>query len=230
MKSTAAGLSRRTVHALLWGPIVVLMVLGILRYVYLGADFPVPVRWIDFGAEGSGVMWWSSLMWGGAAVLCLLEFDRHATWLRYYWLAVAIGSLLLSLDESVQIHEHFAPTLLHGVPAFAAPWVVVAIPVVAVCFLLLIPFLMSLPRRTAGGLILSGAVFVLGAVGMEMIFAYVRTTAPSEVLLVRILITLEESLEMIGIAMFCMTVHGHLNRQERYSPRTRFLPLVGPAS
>jgi len=202
------------------------MALGILRFVYDGTQFPVPIEWIDFGAEGSGVMWWSSLMWGLAALFCFIEFERNITRQRYYWLAIAVGSLLLSLDESVQIHEHFGHLRIFSgfTGFFAARWVLAAIPIVVVCFLLLIPFFLYLPRRTSVGLILSGAVFVLGAVGMEMIFAYVRTTDPSEVVLVWILISIEESLEMIGVALFCTTVHGHLHREERHSPLAK-LPL-----
>lgn len=214
MDGVVTGLRWRTLYALLFVPIICLTILGILLYVYLytsGVEYSRALQWIDIAAEGSGVMWWSSLMWAFAALLCLLEFDRNQTWLRYYWLAIAVGSLLLSLDEAVQIHEHFG--LLAGKLFGVDPWwFLAAIPIVGLCFLALIPFLMALPRKTAKFLFLSGAIFISGSVGLEMVFAYFVTTSPGSTRLLWILMTIEECLEMIGVALFCITVHDHLNR------------------
>lgn len=222
MDGTVAGLRTGKLYGFLVIPIVCLVLLGILRYIYIynfGPRGMGPLNWADVAGEATGVMWWSSLMWGFAALLCLLEFDRNTTRLRYYWLAISIGSLLLSLDESVQIHERFSAPAgwIFNNPGgfFAASWVLAAIPIIAICFILLIPFFLALPRKTASGLIMAGAIFVLGAVGLEMVFARVITSDPEATRLLWTLMTIEETLEMIGIALFCITVHGHINRQRQ---------------
>lgn len=214
-----ASLERKFLYFLLFVPIALLSVLGAVRYVYIHNFQTEPIgltAWADIGKEASAVTWWTSIMWSFAALLCLLEFGRKATKLRYYWLAIAVGSLLLSLDESVQIHERFSAPAgnFFGNPGgiFAASWVLAAIPIVIVCFAGLMPFLRALPRRTAAGLFLSGAVFVTGSVGMEMVFAYVSVYSPASTWLILTLTWIEESLEMIGVAMFCTTVYGHLGR------------------
>lgn len=213
MDGLANRLQRRTLYAFVFVPIICLTVLGILLYVYLattGAKYQGAMKWINIAAEASGVMWWSSLLWGFAALLCLLEFDRKRTRLRYYWLALAIGSLLLSLDESVQIHEQFGwvAKRVFG----KGYWHLAAIPIATLCFLALIPFLKALPRKTAKAMIRSGAIYVLAAVGLEMVFDYFRVTRPGSTKLFWTLMTLEECLEMVGIGLFCVTVHEHLNR------------------
>ncbi|MBX3580727.1 MAG: hypothetical protein KF810_02370 [Rhizobiaceae bacterium] len=222
MDGTVAGLRTGRLYGFLFIPIFFLVLLGILRNIYIynfGTRGIGPLNWADVAGEATGVMWWSSLMWGLAALLCLLEFDRNTTRLRSYWLAISIGSLLLSLDESVQIHERFSAPAgwLFNNPGgfFAAWWVLAAIPIVAICFILLIPFLLALPRKTATGLIMAGAIFLLGAVGFEMVFARVITSDPDATTMLWTLMTIEETLEMIGIALFCITVHGHINRQQQ---------------
>ena len=217
LATAVVSLERKPLYFLLFVPIVVLIAIGAARFAYIYNLGTVPLAltaWADIGGEGSVVMWWTSLLWSFAALLCLLEFDRNATKLRYYWLALAVGSLLLSLDESVQIHESFSTPAgnFFGNPggAFAASWVLAAIPIVVVCLVILTPFLGALPRRTAACLFLSGTIFVGGAVGMEMVFAYVSVNSPESWWLILTLVCIEESLEMIGAALFCTTVYAHL--------------------
>ena len=85
------------------------------------------------------------------------------------------------------------------------------------------PFLLRLPKRTAIGLVVSGAIFVGGAIGIEAISAAVYEAAaqlerrPLEYYL---LYSLEEFMEMFGIALFIFYALDYLStRSEQVSIR-----------
>lgn len=217
LATEVVSIRRKNLFLFLFSPIVILSALGIFRFFYIHHFDAEPfgeVKWADIGAEGSLVMWWTSAMWNFAALLCLLESARNVTRMRYYWLAIGIGSMLLSVDESVKIHEHFSAPAgnFFGNPGgvFAASWVLAAIPIVFICLLILLPFLAALPRKTAVRLFIAGAVFVSGAVGTEMAFAYVATSTPDALPLIWTLVCIEETLEMIGVALFCLALYDHM--------------------
>jgi hypothetical protein len=169
-----------------------------------------PLIWLHIGSEGSLSAWWTSLLWSYAALGCLLIFVFDLSRWRTYWAALSLGSLLLSADETVQLHEQFA--LLAGrvvgsaSGAWATGWVIAAVPIVAVCIVLLTPFLLHLQRRTAGRLALSGAVFLVGAVGMEMLFGAAVTEWGASTATIFAMIYIEECLEMAGVTLFLLTL------------------------
>ena len=113
--------------------------------------------------------------------------------------------IFLALDEALQIHEILIiPGLRHQVhPALASTWVV---PYAVLALILLWRFrrfLGSISRATASRLLRSGAVYIGGAIGMEMIGSFaVRSN------LIRLhspwygaITGLEEALELLGIVL-----------------------------
>ena len=121
------------------------------------------------------------------------------------WRLLSKIFIFLALDEALQIHEILIiPGLRHQVhPALASTWVV---PYAALAVILLWrfrSFLGSIPRATATGLLRSGAVYVGGAIGMEMIGSFAVRSS-----LIRLhspwyggITGLEEALELIGIIL-----------------------------
>jgi hypothetical protein len=99
---------------------------------------------------------------------------RHALirspW-RWHFLVLAVGFVLLSIDEMASIHE----TLLGRLGEFLAgdvfyfTWLGTALVVVALAGLAYLRFLLALPRRFQGLFAASGALFLAGAVGAEMV-------------------------------------------------------------
>lgn len=127
-----------------------------------------------------------------------------------YWYGLAIAFLFLSFDEGATIHEtvgyytekrfeNLATGYLYFI--WIIPYGIGVMWFVAAYF----PFLLRLPKRTAIGLVISGAIFVGGAIGVESISAAVYEAAaqlerrPLEYYL---LYSLEEFMEMFGIALF----------------------------
>ncbi|WP_226409875.1 hypothetical protein [Synechococcus sp. MU1625] len=121
------------------------------------------------------------------------------------WRLLSKIFIFLALDEALQIHEILIiPGLRHQVhPALASTWVV---PYAALALIMLWTFrsfLGSIPRATATGLLRSGAVYVGGAIGMEMIGSFAVRSS-----LIRLhspwygaITGLEEALELVGIIL-----------------------------
>ena len=121
------------------------------------------------------------------------------------WLLLSKIFIFLALDEALQIHEILIiPGLRNQVhPALASTWVV---PYAALALILLWrfrQFLGSISRATASRLLQAGAVYIGGAIGMEMIGSFAVRSS-----LIRLhspwygaITGLEEALELFGIIL-----------------------------
>jgi hypothetical protein len=151
------------------------------------------------------------------AVIALIRQAAEDKDFRYWGLLSAVF-LYLSLDEAVSIHEQLTMPLrtnfeLGGI--FYLSWVIPAAVFLVIFFLVFLKFLLRLPAQTRNLMIAAGGIFVLGAVGVEMVggnYLYVTNDLPSQVLDYRyvIITTCEEFLEMLGITLFIYTLLGHL--------------------
>ena len=121
------------------------------------------------------------------------------------WRLLSKIFIFLALDEALQIHEILIiPGLRHQVhPALASTWV---IPYTALALVMLWRFrgfLGSIPRATAARLLRSGAVYIGGAIGMEMVGSFAVRSS-----MIRLhspwygaITGLEEALELLGIIL-----------------------------
>lgn len=134
------------------------------------------------------------------------QTEKH----RWQWYLLAIVFVFLGLDEACGFHEQFAQMRLAADPsvlpnfAWAVPYSIGA----AVVGLFFLPFLFSLPRRTRILMMTSGIVFVSGAAGFEAL-SWTQATTGS-LLYYDILSTLEELLELLGIALFLYALAEYL--------------------
>ena len=121
------------------------------------------------------------------------------------WRLLSKIFIFLALDEGLQIHEILIiPGLRHQVhPALASTWVV---PYTGLALILLWRFrrfLGSIPPATTSRLLRAGAVYISGAIGMEMIGSFAVRSS-----LIRLhspwygaITGLEETLELLGIIL-----------------------------
>lgn len=137
--------------------------------------------------------------------LLLLIARAPATRRKLPWTVLGGAFLFLALDEAVAIHEglmaHMSPRVggsgyLHFV------WVVPYGIGTAVLAAVYIPFLRSLPRRSARLFVAAGSVFVVGALGFEMLGGKVADSSGYEAFSYTALSTAEETLEMAGVIIF----------------------------
>ena len=147
------------------------------------------------------------LLMGAGLILTLIATDRRVRQApgAAHWRWLAIGFFFLGTDEFAGIHEQVGALIdavfgrQHGL--FEASWVIAGLGIVAVVGGLYLPFLFKLPLRTRVAFIVAGAVYVGGAVGMEMIESLHRERAGRDFIGV-ILNTFEEGLEMAGVILF----------------------------
>jgi len=135
------------------------------------------------------------------------------------WRMLALGFLLMSIDEEVSLHERLRLPLdlLRNVPAFVAfSWVVPAAVFVAVAALYFVPWLKTLPGRTRTWMCVAGLLYVSGAVGFEAIggLIAIERGGLQNWLYVGSYVT-EEVLEMVGVLILNATLIELLQSQHR---------------
>jgi hypothetical protein len=145
-------------------------------------------------------------------VIAIHEF-REGKSFRRSWAGLAGIFALLSIDETCSLHEQLSAVLersslhLHGFLRFA--WVVPGLVFACAVGLVYLRFLWHLPRSMRIRFIVSGAIYVGGAVGMEMVGAKYADRFGDDNLMFQVFSTIEELMEMVGIAMFMIALLDH---------------------
>lgn len=123
---------------------------------------------------------------------------------RRYWLILCLGFAYLAVDEAASLHEFFNPVMrmLLGTRGWATAWTALGIVAVLVVGLLFFRFLFAIRRRTASEFILAGGVFLTGAIVVETVSGIVQNSRTQASLLFHGTVILEETLEMLGVALF----------------------------
>ncbi len=181
------------------------------------------IQLFDIDFEQSIATWYQGTIVAICGVLLLLIGAAHRqhgrTRVAVYWIMLAIIFFGLSLDEVLAVHEQSmvpirtALGISGGVLYFA--WVIPAFALLMVLVIGLIPFLRSLPGQTRRQFLGAGMIFVGGALGLEMIAgAYVAEGRGGDTLLYKLLATVEEVLEMVGIVAFLRAMLVYLARGE----------------
>lgn len=160
----------------------------------------------DTNGEQNFASWYSSsLLLVCALLLAGIGFARRARHAPYarHWLLLGAIFAVLSLDETATIHEIVGDAvgnkLVGAIPtAWTAPGALFA-GVVGVVYR---RFLLSLPPATRVLLLVSGAVYVLGAVGMETMGLLYIIEFGKRAGALPLIRHLEEFLEMLGLTLF----------------------------
>jgi len=214
-----------------FGLVSLILLLGLLSYIftYLNGFGSLlgHLSSLDVGAERSIPTYFSVINLLFASILLYALFRHEKINMQKgtnYWLFLSILFLILSIDESVGIHEKFGRLynyLAHNniIPDIFEThgWLAFGIPFVVIFGLGMIPFLKLLPRATRYYFIFAGAVFVIGAVGFEYLGSVMLSTGFVEsktdfIYLMRRIF--EEGFEMYGIAIFnCVLYREIVNKK-----------------
>lgn len=176
----------------------------------------VPAFYVDY--ESSVPTWYSSAALLAAAGLCgliALAKGRVGDPFRWHWRALATLFCLLSIDEIAMFHEMPIDPLRDSLGAGGMLYYTWVIPgaafvlVVGLCFL---RFLWNLPATTRNLFVLSGMIFVGGAIGVEMVSGAQADAAGEENLRYALIITVEEAMEMLGVVLFIHALTDYIHR------------------
>lgn len=190
------------------------------------------VNWLYLGEEANPPTWYQTAAFLLAALLAgAVSRGEQTGGGRYarHWLGLALILAYLSLDEGGKVHERLVEPLQHllgfmPTGAWVTTWIIVALPAVALVGLVYLRFFfLHLSPRERIQAALAAAVFVAGAVGIEMLTGWLMVpeggtyveygalVRPADEPLISVfLVHLEEAMEMIGLLIFIDLLLGRL--------------------
>ncbi|MEE4146099.1 MAG: hypothetical protein V2I26_14950 [Halieaceae bacterium] len=125
------------------------------------------------------------------------------------WKLLAFIFLFLAIDEASSIHEQLTVVTRQALGTSGYLFFAWVIPYgIATLLLLLLfaKFLIDLPPRTRMLFLFSAAIFLGGTLGLEMLGGRYVTSPGATELTYSVIYTLEEVLEMVGIALFIYAI------------------------
>jgi hypothetical protein len=132
------------------------------------------------------------------------------------WAVLAAGFFYMAFDEAFSVHDEYwgpfarkAWSGVHFDGFLAFAWVAIGIPLVAALGLLFLPFLRNLPSQLRRRFIVAAAVFLTGAIAIEMLSANWAATVGT-VVGYKVIAGVEEAFEMAGIIIFIWAAMHHL--------------------
>ncbi len=180
-------------------------VVGNISKFYFDADF-VWIPLFDFDVERNVPTLYSSFALLVSSILLSIIAMVHNRFDKSYigWVGLAIIFMFLSVDEIASIHEKLTnvtratlDTSTSGLLRNA--WIIpYGIALVLFC-LSYLRFLLKLPKKVMRLFILSGVVFVSGAIGFESIGGLFINSSR---LAYSFILTTEEFFEMLGVVIF----------------------------
>jgi hypothetical protein len=163
---------------------------------YVGAEVNIPTFYASF-----------SLM-ACAALLAIIAYVHHIRQDGFvnYWVGLSLGFAAMSFDEYVSIHENAGVYLGQYINLPGKSWLVLGVVVVGLVAVLYWRFVGVLPPQTRTLLFLSAAVYLTGAMGFEVVETYYTGAYGLANAGYELLTYLEETLEMIGVALLFYTL------------------------
>jgi len=205
--------------------ILVLIALHMMTMVFrfgFGEPYLMGIIWrLDLNEEGNLPTYFSALQLLLAAVLlsvCSAEAKLNRRPYVGHWAVLAGIFAFLSLDEAVLIHEG-VQTLVRLIYAtdglFASAWIIPYGAFACVLGLTYFRFMLSLPRPIALIFALSGAVFVVGTIGLETLGDLVAEVQSKQSFDFAVLVTIEEIIELAGCYGFVYGLLRYLTLEDR---------------
>jgi hypothetical protein len=215
---------------------------ALVRTGVLALDLPGLSAWVsatDPDRAGTVPSWFQSALMVLAALLLWTTADdarARGDHRAGAWRWAALGAVALSVDELVDVHERVVgpvARLLGGGLLGDLAWGVVAVPVVAVAALAGLGPVRSLPRSTASGILLAGALYVGGAVVMDVVGTVLGSAVGPDSLLLASSSVVEEAMEMLALTVLVLVVSRYAataNRTAEPTPRTAADPTAWTAA
>lgn len=171
----------------------------------------------DLGSEGNLPTLFSTMLIAfNGALLGIIGANegKKVSSIAFRWKVLSFIFFFMAVDEAIGIHElTSAPLreLLEPTMLLTYTWVVIAVPVVAVIAIYCIKLLTTIPRHTAKRFIIAGAIYVGGAVGMEMIGGLFSPEHSNFSSAYAVCYMLEEIMEHVGMALFASALLDYCN-------------------
>jgi hypothetical protein len=179
-----------------------------INMLYVGAERNIPT------AFSSLILIIASVL---LFVITLLKWRKPKSF-YVIWLLLSVGFFYLAMDEAMILHEtilgqeggvilgrQFSGFLRHA-------WIIPFLFTIPFLILLFYKFLLNLDNRTRNLFMISAALFVGGAVGIESIGGYIKDTTGIDNWWYYLEVAAEESFEMAGVITFIYALLDYLYR------------------
>ena len=137
-------------------------------------------------------------------------FEQKNNKIHRRWRALRAVFIFLALDEGLQIHEILIiPSIKPMLPAIlTVVWVIPYGILALISLVYFSPILISLPSILKRKAILSGGIYLLGALGFEIIGSFLVRTGDIKLhgISYGFIFTIEETLEIVGLIIFINTL------------------------
>lgn len=178
-------------------------------------------RLFDVGHETNLPVFYGASLWvllSIFALVCGYLADR----LKISWYLLALIAFLAALDEATMIHEHFKHFAdlfkpLIGNSLISYDWVYAGIIAAILVATVFAPLALNLPTSVLIQLILGGAIFLFGAIVVEILTGHVIAHFGEVTWHTVMLIHFEEWLEYIGVivAIYALSNMFSINRSQQ---------------
>lgn len=214
----------RRVWAIMVGIILVLIAFQLFHVVSEAMGFTNKLteyakHFFNFHSENNFPAFISALFLVLAGILSfIMGYSKGSEGNRYNkkWKVLGYLFVFLACDEAIQIHEVISrgirsnfgdqlPDFLHY--AWVIPYALLVIGAVSYFF----KFVWNLPKRIRNLILLAGAVYVFGALGLEVAESYIFSQIGIDNLWYQFLVTAEESMEMLGVTIMCYALVDHIS-------------------
>lgn len=179
---------------ILLGVLLALLITHVTLYAYNYTASELPwllLQLFDLDEEYNLPTWFSSFLLFNNAFVLFVIAQADTSKFQLHWRILAAGFLLLSVDEVAGMHETINT-------AFEINWAIPGGIVALLTGVAFIPFLLALPRRRAALYLVSGLVFVSGAIIIELL----SEDMDSDSLRYMLAVAVEEGCEMLGAWLF----------------------------
>lgn len=160
---------------------------------------------LSVGVERNLPTWWATVLWAGFALAAWAQW-LVASEKRMAWMFLSLVGWGASIDEALMLHDRLsAPSgrieTIAGIDLGGATWVLLGGVVAASVGLTLLRFVLGLPGETRRDLLVGAALFLLGAVGFEVLSSLFFESTGEFGWAVVTLIHIEEGLEFAGVVI-----------------------------
>jgi len=191
---------------------------GFISRYFLGHDYVfglVPL--FDLDVEGNIPSLFSSvsiLLCSGLLYIIGTAHMKDGNKESYYWMGLAAIFLFLALDEGATIHERLIGPMKEIMEDTGYPYLTWVVPYIIFSTgigLIYLRFLLNLQKRFRILIIISGIIYIIGALGFEPITPYYYEISHKKDIIFSTIIMVEESFEMIGILLFIYTLLSYIS-------------------
>ena len=191
-----------------------------LKHTIGGQQINNVARVFDLDGEANIPSFYSALILLTASLLLIfIAFSNRRVKRDFLaWLLLGFVFLFLSFDEAAMLHEMLIGSLrrtFHLSGLFYNAWVIPYGLALIAGGILYLPFLLRLPRPILVLFVLSGVIFVTGAVGVEMLEGKFEAVHGAENFTYDLYVALEEGMEMTGIAVFIFALLRYISGTSR---------------